>query len=199
VDDHPVLVQGVEFLLRDDPRIQLVGSAKSATAAVASLGESRPDVILLDLRLPDMLASEAIHSLTEGAPQAKILLFTAHGDHPALRVALSAGAHGVLLKDAGLGDLAVAIVRTANGESVMDPRLVPEELGSRRGTGEVSLTKREYEILRRVAMGQTNPEIADALFLSRNTVKTYLQTTLQKLGARNRVDAIVKAGEQGIL
>jgi DNA-binding NarL/FixJ family response regulator len=147
-----------------------------------------------------MLASESTLLLRAAAPGIKILIFTAHSEHPALQLALDAGANGALLKDVADADLTDAILRTARGEHVLDSRFEQNPAAWRApANNSVDLTKREYEILRRVAMGETNPEIACALHLSRNTVKTYLQSALHKLGARNRVDAIVKAGEAGLL
>jgi DNA-binding NarL/FixJ family response regulator len=199
VDDHPVVVQGVNMLVRGDPRLSVVGDARSAGEALRVLPSLKPDVVLLDLRLPDMLASESARRIRALLPSAKILVFTAHAEHPALQVAMEAGAHGVLLKDVANADLVDAIIRVFRGETVLDPRLVPDNSAWHPEAKTGQLTKREYEILRRVAMGETNPEIAENLMLSRNTVKTYLQSALQKLGARNRIDAIVKAGEAGIL
>jgi DNA-binding NarL/FixJ family response regulator len=200
VDDHPVVVQGVTMLVRDNPDIEVVGDARSGAEALVAVRELRPHVILLDLRLPDMLGCESTRLLRMAAPGIKILIFTAHAEHPALQLALDAGADGALLKDVADADLADAILRTARGERVLDSRFEQDPAAWRVPAGNsVDLTKREYEILRRVAMGETNPEIADALSLSRNTVKTYFQSALQKLGARNRVEAIVKAGEAGLL
>ena len=210
VDDHPVVCQGVTTLARNDARIAVIGDARTATEAVelarglTSRGEG-PDLVLLDLRLPDMLAPESIRALKLAVPGVRVLIFTAYAEHPALQLALDAGADGALLKDATDTDVVDAIVRTAGGETVVDVRLrrddgPPPAAQGRAPSGErVQLTPREYQILRRVAMGETNPEIAEALGLSRNTVKTYLQLALQKLGARNRVEAIIKAGEAGLL
>ncbi|MEW6475211.1 MAG: response regulator transcription factor [Actinomycetota bacterium] len=201
VDDHPVVRQGVAMLLRSDPQISLIGEAASARDAIDTTRRLRPDVILLDLRLPDMLACEAIPQLRGANPTSKIVIFTAYAGHRALSAAIEAGADCCLRKDAADVDLAVTIKRVARGERFVDPRLRHDSAPGRipRSAAGPSLTQREYEVLRRVAMGETNPEIAEALGLSRNTVKTYLQTALQKLGVRNRVEAIAKANEVGLL
>lgn len=201
VDDHPVVRQGVAMLLRSDPHITLVGEASSAHEAIDTTRRLQPDVILLDLRLPDMLACEAIPQLRGANPTTKIVIFTAYAGHRALAAAVEAGADCCLRKDAADVDLAVAIKRVARGERFVDPRLRQDSAPGRmpRSAAGPSLTHREYEVLRRVAMGETNPEIAAVLGLSRNTVKTYLQTALQKLGVRNRVEAIAKANEVGLL
>jgi DNA-binding NarL/FixJ family response regulator len=200
VDDQALMRDGFGMILDAQPDIEVVGDARSGAEALVAVRELRPHVILLDLRLPDMLGCESTRLLRMAAPGIKILIFTAHAEHPALQLALDAGADGALLKDVADADLADAILRTARGERVLDSRFEQDPAAWRVPAGNsVDLTKREYEILRRVAMGETNPEIADALSLSRNTVKTYFQSALQKLGARNRVEAIVKAGEAGLL
>lgn len=199
VDDHPVVRDGVALLLRADPSVRVVGGAESGRAALDAAGELAPDVVLLDLRLPDMLAPEVVTGLRTRAPGAKVLVFTAHGDHDGVRAALDAGAHGCLLKDAGTTDLVSAVRRVVAGERVIDPRVLPGSAAPDGALARTGLTRREYEVLRLVAQGRTNPEIGEALGLARNTVKTYLQTALHKLGARNRVEAIGKASEAGLL
>ena len=156
--------------------------------------------MLLDLRLPDMLAPEVVVGLRELVPAARVVVFTAHGDHHGVQAALDAGAHGALLKDAAATDLVAALRRVLRGERVCDPRIVPGRPAGRRARWRRSgLTRREYEVLRLAAQGRTNPEIAETTGLARNTVKTYLQAALHKLGARNRVEAIGKASEAGLL
>jgi two-component system, NarL family, nitrate/nitrite response regulator NarL len=198
VDDHPVVRDGVALLLRGEPALVVVGAAESGRAALERAGELKPDLVLLDLRLPDMLAPEVVVGLRELVPAARVVVFTAHGDHHGVQAALDAGAHGALLKDAAATDLAAALRRVLRGERVSDPRIVPGAAG-RTALQRSGLTRREYEVLRLAAQGRTNPEIAETTGLARNTVKTYLQTALHKLGARNRVEAIGKASEAGLL
>lgn len=200
VDDHPVVAGGVQLLLRADPSIVVVGSAGSGTEALTAAGELDPDVVLLDLRLPDMLGTEAITALRARAPRARIVLFTAYADHAALPAALAAGVDGCLLKDSSITDLATTLRRVANGVVVIDPRLrhgAPSLM--QESLYRIGLTRREYEVLRRVAVGRTNPEIAEDLGIARSTVKSYLQSAMGKLGARNRVEAIAKASEAHLL
>jgi DNA-binding NarL/FixJ family response regulator len=199
VDDHPVVRDGVALLLRNEPALVVVGSAEGGRAALERAAALRPDLVLLDLRLPDMLAPEVVSGLRAVVPAARVVVFTAHGDHHGVQAALDAGAHGALLKDAAVTDLVAALRRVLRGERVCDPRMVPDEPPARSALARSGLTRREYEVLRLAAQGRTNPEIAETTGLARNTVKTYLQSALHKLGARNRVEAIGKASEAGLL
>ncbi len=199
VDDHPVVRDGVALLLRGEPSLVVVGSAESGRTALERAPELAPDLVLLDLRLPDMLAPEIVVGLREVVPEARIVVFTAHGDHHGVQAALDAGAHGALLKDVAATDLVDALRRVLHGERVTDPRMVPGDVNRGAALARSGLTRREYEVLRLAAQGRTNPEIAETTGLARNTVKTYLQAALHKLGARNRVEAIGKASEAGLL
>lgn len=199
VDDHPVVRDGVVLLLRGDPGLTVVGSAESGRIALERAPELRPDIVLLDLRLPDMLAPEVVAGLRERCPAARVVVFTAHGDHHGVRAALDAGAHGALLKDAAATDLVAALRSVLRGERVADPRMSTDPADRQAALARSGLTRREYEVLRLAAQGRTNPEIAKTTGLARNTVKTYLQAALHKLGARNRVEAIGKASEAGLL
>lgn len=201
IDDHPLVGGGVEVLLRDEADIRVVGAAATVRVALAQLPTLCPDVVLLDMRMPAGLGSEAVADLRRAAPRTRIVVFTAYPEHPAIDNALAAGARGALLKDAGTGDLVAGIRRIAAGEVVVDPRLDPwttsDRLRSALDRG--GLTDREYDVLRQVALGHTNPEIAETLGIARSTVKAYLQSCMQKLGARNRIEAISRASEQHLL
>ena len=197
VDDHPVVHDGVALLVERTRSVTMAGYARSGREAIDLAGPLKPDVVLLDLRLPDMLGSEAVRAIRRRAPGAAVLIFTAHPDHAALQAAREAGAAGMVVKDVTRSDLAEAITRAARGETLPWDPDGAEATAAR--LARFGLTRREYDVLRRVAMGETNAEIAAATFLSRNTVKTYLQSALQKLGARNRVEAIARASEGGLL
>ncbi|MBB3661636.1 DNA-binding NarL/FixJ family response regulator [Prauserella sediminis] len=199
VDDHPVVRDGVTLLLRTDPALTIAGAAESGHAAIERVAELRPDLVLLDLRLPDMLAPEVVAGLRAAHPGVRVVVFTAHGDHQGVVAALEAGAHGGLLKDVAGTDLVAALRRVLRGERVIDPRIMPDAGQRSDALARSGLTRREYEVLRLAAQGRTNPEIANVTGLTRNTVKTYLQSALHKLGARNRVEAIGKASEAGLL
>jgi DNA-binding NarL/FixJ family response regulator len=194
VDDHPIVLEGVIHLVDTTPWIMLIGQAHTGREAILLAERTRPDVVLLDLRLPDMLGPEVIHGIHRGSPDTKVVLFTAYPDHAAVRPAMAAGASAVVLKDASGSDLVDVIQRVVAGEPPEQPtQPVPRKRGAYR------LTRREYDILRHISMGETNPEIAQALGLAPNTVKTYVQNALNKLGARNRIEALNRLTELGLL
>lgn len=199
VDDHPVVLDGVRLLLRDDPAITVVGSASSCSEALAVARAEQPDVVLLDLRLPDQMASEVIAPLRLAAPQARLVVFTAYRDHAALQAALDAGVDGCLLKDAGSTDLASAIHQAVQGVRIFDPRIGKDSPRMRSRLYRTGLTQREYDVLRHVAAGRTNPEIAEQLGITRHTVTGYLRNAMRKLNARNRIELITKATRSGLL
>jgi two-component system, NarL family, nitrate/nitrite response regulator NarL len=192
IDDHPVVRDGVALLATSNRRIELVGYASSGKAALELVEAAAPDVILCDLRLPDMLAPELIGMLRRAVPDARIVIFTAYPDHPAVCAALEAGACGIVAKDAARTDLAAVIVGAMRGEEIAG---IQYSLPNRART---MVGRREYDVLRRVAIGETNHEIAEAMNLSPNTVKAYLRNLMQKLDARNRVEAISRAREAGL-
>ncbi len=192
VDDHQVVREGTALLLRGEPGITIVGYAEDASESLPLVTSTKPDVVLLDLCLPDMLAPETTRAIKARRPEAKVLIFTAHAEHAAIEAAMTAGADGCLLKDVDRQALVTALREVAAGKQVVDERI--SEDGN-----DVGLTPREYDVLRRAAMGETNPEIGAALGLARSTVKSYLQSAMHKLGARNRVEAIMRASDHGLL
>jgi DNA-binding NarL/FixJ family response regulator len=199
-DDHPIVVDGVTLAIQRTSWLRVAGHASTGAETITLAERFRPDVVLLDLRMPDMLAPEVIGGLFAVHPGVKVVIFTAYPDHAALGPALAAGAHGVVVKDTERADLVDAIRRVVAGERViLTGAGADSQVLVNRKLRDHGLTRREYEILRHVAMGETNPEIAAALGLTRNTVKTYLQRTLEKLGARNRVEALARANQLGIL
>ena len=190
VDDHPVVHDGVAAQLRRYTDMVVVGHAGTGADAITVCAEERPDVVLLDLRLPDCLAADVVPEMHRVSPDSRILLFTAFPEHAAVAPTLAAGACGILVKHAGspaIRDAIRSVVRTGTfrtGTPV--PSTAP-------------VTAREYDVLRLVAAGHTNPEIGAELNLSVNTVKTYLRTVMHKLGARNRAQLIANARGQGLL
>ena len=201
VDDHPIVLDGVRHLVDSTPWIALAAYARTGREAITLAGQTQPDVILLDLRLPDMLGPEVISGIHRVASGARIILFTAYPDHAAVEPALAAGAKAVVLKDADRAHLVDTIRRVATDEPLAGTTLGSPEISQQlsRNLRRYALTRREYDILRHISMGETNPEIAEALGLTRNTVKTYVQSALTKLGARNRIEALNRLNELGLL
>jgi two-component system, NarL family, nitrate/nitrite response regulator NarL len=199
IDDHPIVLDGVQMIVESTSWIGLAGYARNGRSGISLAEQTQPDVVLLDLRLPDMQGPEMVTALLRAAPAARIVLFTAYAEHAAVGPSLAAGAQAVVVKGADRADLVEVIRRVANGEPLPASGLEPdpEQLATR--LRRHSLTRREYDILRRISMGETNPEIAEALGLTRNTVKTYVQHALYKLGARNRIEALNRMSELGLL
>lgn len=194
IDDHPIVVQGVRTVLEREPSIQLSGDARSAGCGVELARRLQPDVVLLDLRLPDADFRETVNALRTAAPVSKILVFTAYTGPTSVAMAMEAGVDGYVLKDVSESDIRDLVRRAVAGEVVFQPK----GQAAAREKPE-ALTRREIEVVRQVAMGQTNAEAARHLLLAPNTVKAYLQSAMQKLGARNRVEAIARASDIGIL
>lgn len=199
VDEHPVVQHGVRLFLEGIDAIRAVDTAASGHAAINAARAERHEVVLLDPSLPDMLVEDAVRSFAAVSPGTRVVIFASHIS-PSLRdQALALGVQGVVGKDATADRLHDAIVRVACGETVF-------EAGSdgmlRRAAEKVNgtpLTPREHEILRHAARGESNAEIAVAIYLAPTTVKSYLQSALRKLGARNRVEAVSKLSELRIL
>ena len=190
VDDHPVVHDGVVAQLQRYPDMVVVGRAATGAAAVTVCAAERPNVVLLDLRLPDCLAADVVPRLHRVSPDSRILLFTAFPEHAAVAPTLAAGACGILVKHAGSTAIRDAIRSVANTGTLQTE---PFALHT------APVTAREYDVLRLVAAGHTNPEIGTELNLSVNTVKTYLRSVMHKLAARNRAQLIANARGQGLL
>lgn len=190
VDDHPVVRDGVVTQLARHADICVVGHAGDAEEAVRETGELRPDVVLLDLRLPDGLAVDVVPRLKAASATSRILLFTAFPEHAAVGPSLAAGACGLIVKDASSIALRDALREVARTGSYRAREV---------GASAAPVTAREYDVLRLVASGHTNVEIGAQLGLSLNTVKSYLQNVMQKLVARNRAQLITNARARGLL
>jgi two-component system nitrate/nitrite response regulator NarL len=199
VDEPPVVQHGVRLFLQGAERIRSVDAAQTGSGAIDAVRCDRHDVVLLDPWLPDMLLEDIVRRIHAVSPGTRIIIFAAQLS-PSLRdEALRLGVHGVLGKDATPERLLEAIALVAAGETLVDPgndQMLQRAADKVHG---IPLTPREHEILRRAARGESNAEIAGAIFLAPTTVKSYLQSALRKLGARNRVEAVFKLGELRIL
>jgi DNA-binding NarL/FixJ family response regulator len=199
VDAQPIVRYGVRLFMHDTPQILAIEDADSGHEAVAAALRSRANVILLDSWLPDMLLPEAVDGLRSVSPSVRIVIFAAHLS-PTLRdQALRLGVHGILGKNATPQHLREIVARVAAGEVIAAP---PQDEVLRRAAEKLHrtpLTPHEHEILRRAARGESNAEIAKAVHLAPTTVKSYVQSALRKLGARNRVEAVYKLSELQVL
>jgi DNA-binding NarL/FixJ family response regulator len=191
VDDHPIVHLGVERLVQGAPNVQMCQGARTATDGVAIAASERPDVVLLDLHLPDMALPEAAAALRGACAGVKLVLFTGDNKRSVAQIAGLVGMDAVVHKDNACGVLVTAIAEVAAGRRFCDPVI---------SSGDpLALSRREYQVLERLAMGESNTEIARQLRLAPNTVKSYVQSLLAHLDARNRLDAVVKAQQAGML
>jgi DNA-binding NarL/FixJ family response regulator len=201
VDDHPVVREGLERILGQCPDITVVGAAETGREALELVAPLAPDVVLLDLSLPDVHGLEIIHELTErGAGGTKVIVLTVHDDGDMAIKAVKAGARGYVLKSTHGDELLAAIRRVAHGGEYFDALLVHALMREdARYRGSDVLSERELAILRLVSSGLTNKEVAAHLYLSVETVKAHLETIYRKLGASDRTHAVAVALREGYL
>jgi len=201
VDDHPIVRQGLVSVLGDEDDLEVVGEASSGRQAVALAARLQPDVVLLDLEMPDLDGVEAIPQLLAAKPGLGVLVFTAYDTDERVLGAVRAGARGYLLKGASAEEIARGIRTLFSGGSYLEPRvaskLLAEVTSPRvRGSG---LSEREREVLRLVAEGLPTKQIALSLSISERTVKFHVNSIFHKLGADNRAQAVALAAQRGLL
>ncbi len=211
VDDQALLRMGFRMILEAEPDITVVGEAGDGAAGVSMTAALRPDVVLMDVRMPGVDGIEATAAITAVGGPVKVLILTTYDLDHYVYAGLRAGASGFLLKDAPPADLLAAIRTVASGEAVLAPTttrrlidqfvpLLPDpERSTRRDRLLEALTDREREVFRLLARGQSNREIASGLHLSESTVKIHVGHILAKLNLRDRVQAVVEAYESGLI
>ncbi len=202
VDDHPVVREGLAAVLEQRGEFAIVGQVSSAEEALERAVLVNPDIVLLDLELPGMSGVEAIPSLLQAAPGAKVIVFTAYDTDERVFGAIQAGAKGYLLKGAPADEIASAISVVHKGASALDPRVASKVLArvaNPRGGGALVLTARERQVLRLVGEGRSNKEIARLLSITERTVKYHVASIFNKLGAENRAQAVAVAARRGLL
>lgn len=195
-DDHTIVRKGVAQILDEQADIRVVAQAADGKAALAMYRQERPDVALLDLRMPELEGVEVVERLRAEFPDAVLVVLTTYDTDDDIDRALKAGAKGYLLKDVAPVDL-VACVRTVHQGGTWISQVIASKLVAR--MTRVQLTPRELAVLRQVASGGSNKEVADALGISEATVKIHLTHLFEKLGATSRTEAVAKAVERGLI
>lgn len=219
-DDQTLVRQGFRLLLEMEPDIQVIGQAGNGREAIQLVKALRPDVVLMDVRMPEMDGVEATRQLSVQAPEVGVIILTTFKEDEIVFEGLKAGARGYLLKDISSDEMAQAVRKVAAGEALIQPSITrkvlaefsrlaksvdtPASAGSK-GNGTISpalaepLTGREHEVLRLLARGLSNREIADLLVISEGTVKTHVSNLMAKLMVRDRAQAVLKAQELGLI
>lgn len=198
-DDHPIVRNGLRGAFADEPDIDVAGEAVDGRQAVEQAVRLGVDVVLMDLRMPVMSGVQAIAALRERAPAIRVLVVTTFDSEADVLPAIEAGATGYLLKDATPGELLRAVRAAHRGESVLAPSVAGQLMGHVRRPGGPGLSKRELEVLRHVAEGASNREVARRLFISEASIKTHLLHIYDKLGVRDRAAAVGEAYRRGLL
>jgi DNA-binding NarL/FixJ family response regulator len=211
VDDHALFRRGLEMVLDEEPDIELVGQASDGTEAVEKAAESLPDVVLMDIRMPRSNGIEACRAMKEAAPSAKIVILTISDEEEDLFEAIRAGASGYLLKDIPLDEVADTVRAVYGGQSLINPSMAGKLLTefatlAKRDDGErvqevpaPRLTEREMQVLKLVARGMNNRDIAKELFISENTVKNHVRNILEKLQIHSRMEAVMVAVREKLI
>ncbi len=200
VDDHPVVRDGLRGMLDAQPDLEVLAEAANGHQALAAVAREAPDVVLMDLRMPELDGVEATRRIREGHPGVSVLVLTTYDDDTAILRAVEAGATGYLLKDAPREDLFAAVRAAARGETTLAPSVAAKLMrGLGREPDAEGLTEREREVLALVADGATNRSIARQLHLSEATVKTHLVHVYAKLGVDDRTAAVTTALRRGLL
>jgi len=197
VDDHEVVREGLRLSLSRAPHIRVIGEASDGAGAVALVERRRPNVVIMDVRMPGMDGLEATREIREKVPETAVLIFTAYSERSLLSRGLESGAKGYILKEAPHATLLRAIEKVAGGESFVDPALMPAFLTGKEQNE--MLTSREREILQLLADGMSNADVAGRLFISQETVKSHVRHILAKLEADTRTHAVAIALREAII
>lgn len=196
VDDHPLLREGIAVLINDQPDMQLVGQGASGSEGIALFRQHKPDVTLMDLRLPDTSGIDAISAIRAEFPSARIVMLSTFEGDVEIRRALQAGAHSYVLKSMPPKDLLDVIRQVHSGK-----RRVPSQVAAQLAEhlADEGLSEREIQVLKRVADGNRNRDIAEQLFISEETVKVHIKHIMEKLGANDRTQAVAIGVRRGII
>jgi len=203
-DDHPVVREGLSAMLSKDPEIQVVGEAENGAQAINKARELQPDIILMDLRMPEVDGVEAMRQIRVKNPDMKFIVLTTYDNDEYIFKGIEAGARAYLLKDAPREELFEAIRAVYRGESIIQPAVAGKVLDrfaelSRQVQVPEALSEREVEVLKLIAKGSANKFIAVSLSIGESTVKTHIQSIFQKLGVGDRTEAVTQAIKKGII
>jgi DNA-binding NarL/FixJ family response regulator len=209
VDDHALFRRGLEMVLAQESDIEVVGEAGDGAEAVTRATETLPDIVLMDVRMPRRSGIEACTAIKDAVPSAKIVMLTISDEEADLYEAIKAGASGYLLKEISIDEVATAIRAVAGGQSLISPSMAGKLLtefatmikrdGERQQVPAPRLTEREMDVLKLVARGLNNRDIAAQLFISDNTVKNHIRNMLEKLQLHSRMEAVVYAVREKLL
>ena len=196
VDDHPLLREGIAMIIKKQPDMALIAQASNGTEGIQYYREHRPDVTLMDLRLPDLSGIDAMIAIRAEFPEARVIILTTFEGDVEIQRALEAGARGYLLKNMPPSELVEVIRQVHAGK-----KRIPSELASQLAEhmSDDSLTPREIEVLRQIAGGNRNRDIGDRLYISEETVKVHVKHIMEKLGATDRTQAMAIAVRRGII
>jgi two-component system, NarL family, response regulator DegU len=206
VDDHKALRQGLRRSLEEEEGFSIVGEAADGDEAVRMAPVVQPDVILMDVSMPDMDGVEATRRILQADPSRRVVMLTMHVDKDIIESAIKAGAVGYLTKDCSIDEIIEAVKMAANGETALSPQLAQTMLTEVRKIDGPTIrdedrliTKREEEVLQLIADGCSTPEVAQKLYISQKTVKNHLASIYEKLNARDRTQAVLLAVRMGIV
>lgn len=209
VDDHALFRRGLENVLSDEPDIEIVGEAGDGVEAVRRVEELRPDVVLMDVRMPRASGIEAARQIRDRVPESKVIMLTVSDEEEDLFESVKAGAAGYLLKEVSIDEVADAVRAVSRGHSLISPSMASKLLAEfnalsqraeeRTKAQSPTLTERELEVLKLVANGLSNKEIAGELFIAENTVKNHVRNILEKLHLHSRMEAVVYAMREKLL
>jgi two-component system response regulator DegU len=203
-DDHRMLREGLRRSMNDQG-FDVVGEARDGEEAVRLADDLHPDVILMDVTMPEMDGVEATRQIKHDRPDVRVVMLTMHADQEVLASAIRAGASGYLVKDCSTEEIASAVRMAASGETALSPQLAASMLDEVRKLDQPAneedrvITKREEEVLQLIADGCSTPEVAERLYISQKTVKNHLASIYQKLDARDRTQAVLQAVRMGIV
>lgn len=209
VDDHALFRRGLQMVLEQEPDIEVVGEAADGGEAVERAADALPDIVLMDVRMPRRGGIDACTAIKDAVPSARIIMLTISDEEADLYDAIKAGAMGYLLKEISIEEVATAIRAVHSGQSLISPTMAAKLLtefaamikrgGDRQPVASPRLTDREMEVLKLVAKGLNNRDIAKALFISENTVKNHIRNILEKLQLHSRMEAVVYAVREKLL